>query len=302
MAQAGITALRSVEFGVADMERSIKFYEAVWELSLLERDGEAVYFRASGPEHHVVVLRPRAVPGLIRANFAAPDRAAVDALFERISKAGGKPAAQPRALDEPGGGYGFSFNDAEGRELRVLADVEQHRDAGHVENRPYKLSHLVVNGAETDKSSAFFRDALGFRLRDQTARMDFLGCNADHHSVAITRVGNVSLNHVAFEVPNIDSLMRGSARVRRSGAAIEWGVGRHGPGNNVFAYFLDPNELVVEYTAEIEQVDDATYKVRQPQDWKPPVAGNPDYWGFAEVPSERFERATSGHSAAPAHA
>jgi len=302
VAQASITALRSVEFGVADMNRSIKFYEDVWELSLLKRDGEAVYFRASGPEHHVVVLRPRAVPGLIRANFAAPDRAAVDALFERVSKASGKPPAQPRALDEPGGGYGFSLNDAEGRELRVLADVEQHRDAGHVENRPYKLSHLVINAAEADKSSAFFRDALGFRLRDQTARMDFLGCNADHHSVAITRVGNVSLNHVAFEVPNIDSLMRGSARVRRSGTVIEWGVGRHGPGNNVFAYFLDPNELAVEYTAEIQQIDDATYKVRQPQDWKPPIAGNPDYWGFAEVPSERFERATSGHAAAPAHA
>lgn len=302
MSQATVTGLRSVEFGVADLERSIKFYEDVWALSLVQRDGEAVYFRASGPEHHVVVLRPRAVPGLVRANFAAPDRAAVDALFERVSKAGGKPVAQPRAIDEPGGGYGFAFNDAEGREFRVLADVEAHRDGSRAENRPYKLSHLVVNGVETDRSSGFFADALGFRLRDQTARMDFLGCNADHHSVAITRAGNVSLNHVAFEVADVDSLMRGSARVRRAGTAIEWGVGRHGPGNNVFAYFLDPSELAIEYTAEIEQVDDATYKVRKPEDWKPPIPGNPDYWGFAEVPSERFEHATSGRHAAPAHA
>src|SRR5579862_9611608 len=100
MAHAAITALRSVEFGVADMERSIKFYEDVWALSLVERAGDAVYFRAGGPEHHVVVLRPRSVPGLVRANFAAPDRSAVDALFERISKAGGKNIAQPGAIDE----------------------------------------------------------------------------------------------------------------------------------------------------------------------------------------------------------
>src|SRR5215469_10066325 len=138
MAQAEITELRSAEFGVADIERSIKFYEDVWALSLLERAGEAVYFRASGPEHHVVVLRPRPVPGLVRANFAVSDRAAVDALFERVSKAGGKTATQPRAIDEPGAGYGFAFGDAEGRELRVLADVIQHRDAGRAENRPYK--------------------------------------------------------------------------------------------------------------------------------------------------------------------
>jgi catechol 2,3-dioxygenase-like lactoylglutathione lyase family enzyme len=300
VSKASINGLRGVEFGVADMERSIAFYENVWALSLVQRDGDAAYFRASGPEHHVVVLRPRTVPGLLRANFAAPDRAAVDELFEQISKAGGKPVAQPGAVDEPGGGYGFTFDDAEGRELRVLCGVEQHKDAALAANRPYKLSHLVINANDTDGSSAFFRNAMGFRLRDQTARMDFLGCNSDHHSVAITRSGNVSLNHVAFEVPDIDSLMRGSARVRRNGTAIEWGVGRHGPGNNVFAYFLDPNELAIEYTAEIQQVDDATYRAGKPEDWKPPIAGNPDYWGFAEVPSERFERATSGH--APAHA
>lgn len=294
MAQAAVTRLQSVEFGVADIDRSTAFYEDVWALSPLERSGDAVYFRASGPDHHVVVLRPRSQPGLIRANLGAPDRATVDALFERVARAGGKPAAQPGALDEPGGGYGFTFHDIEGREFGIACDVASHRDGRPIENRPYKLSHLVVNGQETDASTAFFRDALGFRLRDQTARMNFLGCNADHHSVAITRAGSVTLNHVAFEVPNLDSLMRGSARVRRAGTPIEWGVGRHGPGNNIFAYFLDPNELPIEYTAEIQQVDDATYRVGKPEDWKPPVAGNPDYWGFAEVPSERFDRAASG--------
>jgi catechol 2,3-dioxygenase-like lactoylglutathione lyase family enzyme len=299
---ASVTGLRSVEFGVANMERSLAFYEDVWQLAPLERDGDAHYFRATGPEHHVVVLRPRDVPGLIRANFAAADRAAVDGLHDRIVKAGGKPLSEPRAIDEPGGGYGFTLRDLEGRELRVLCEVATHRDAGEIHDRPYKLSHLVVNAADTDGSTAFFREALGFRLRDQTAAMDFLGCNPDHHSVAITRRGNVSLNHVAFEVPSLDALMRGSARVRRSGFGIEWGVGRHGPGNNIFAYFLDPNELAVEYTTAIEQVDDATYKPRTAKDWKPPIQGNPDYWGFAEPPSPRFEKATSGHAAMPAHA
>lgn len=301
MAASSVIALHSVEFGVADVERSSAFYEDVWELEPVERDGRARYFRATGPYHHVVVLHPASEPRLVRANFLAPDRAAVDALHDRIVTAGGKPSHAPRVIDEPGGGYGFAFADREGRELRVLSDVATHADARHIDDRPYKLSHLVLNGADVEGSTAFFRDALGFRLRDQTARMDFLGCNADHHSVAITRAGNVSLNHVAFEVPNLDSLMRGSARVRRNGFAIEWGVGRHGPGNNIFAYFLDPSEFVVEYTAEIQQIDDATYVRRAASEWKPPVAGNPDYWGFSDKPSERIERAMNGHRA-PAHA
>jgi catechol 2,3-dioxygenase len=125
--------------------------------------------------------------------------------------------------------------------------------------------------------------------------MNFLGCNPDHHSVALARADGVSINHVAFEVPDLDSLMRGSARVRRAGTPLEWGIGRHGPGNNIFAYFCDPDELVIEYTTAVNQVDDRTYKRGGPSDWTPPIPGNPDYWGFAAPPSERFVQATKRH-------
>ena len=82
---------------------------------------------------------------------------------------------------------------------------------------------------------------------------------------------------------------------RRAGTPLEWGIGRHGPGNNIFAYFCDPDELVIEYTTAVYQVDDRTYHRGGPGDWTPPIAGNPDYWGFAAPPSERFERATTRH-------
>ena len=48
-----------------------------------------------------------------------------------------------------------------------------------------------------------------------------------------------------------------------AGFPIAWGVGRHGPGDNVFAYFIDPVGIVIEYTAEVLQVDDS-YVVRGP--------------------------------------
>jgi catechol 2,3-dioxygenase len=299
-APVSVTAFRSVTFGVNDLDASARFYEDVWQLTPVARDGGAAYFRASGDEHHTVVLRETGQPMLIRADFAAADRAAVDTLYEQVARAGGRTLGAPAALDEPGNGYGFTFVDPEGRTFAVTSDVERHRDATPVENRPNKMSHLVLNAADTDGMVRFFRAALGFRLRDQTARMDFLGCNRDHHSVAITRMGNVSLNHVAFEVPDLDSLMRGAARVRRAGTELEWGIGRHGPGSNIFAYFCDPNELAIEYTTAIDQVDDATHRPGTAADWRPPIAGNPDYWGFAKPPSERFEHASGAkHPAAP---
>ena len=52
--------------------------------------------------------------------------------------------------------------------------------------------------------------------------------------------------------------MRASGRMIDAGYPIAWGVGRHGPGDNVFAYFIDPVGFVIEYTAEVLQVDDTT--------------------------------------------
>lgn len=300
MSQASVTAVRSVEFGVADLDTSRAFYEDVWGLVPVDRDGSAHYLRASGPEHHAVVLRRAPEPGLLRATFAAADRAAIDALYERVIAAGGKPFAPPGAVDAPGGGYGFSFTDPEGRELAVVADVARHGDAAPLPDRPFKISHVVLNAVDCDRTTAFLREALGMRLRDATKTMTFLGCNADHHSVAVTRVGNVSLNHVAFELPSWDAVMRGSGRLRRNGYDIEWGPGRHGPGSNVFAYFIDPNELPIEYTANIDQIDDATYRIRPAEEWVPPIQGNPDYWGFADPPSPRFQTASHGRTAAHA--
>jgi catechol 2,3-dioxygenase len=66
-------------------------------------------------------------------------------------------------------------------------------------------------------------------------------------------------------------------------------VGRHGPGNNVFAYFVGPGEVVVEYTAEVQQVDDS-YRVGGPEDWTWPP-GRTDRWGITAPPSERLQAA-----------
>ena len=125
----------------------------------------------------------------------------------------------------------------------------------------------MLNSAEVEKQTAFFLDVLGFKWSDSTFMMDFVRCCSDHHSVAFARGNGPTLNHMAYEMPNIDGLMRGAGRVRKSGYEIMWGVGRHGPGSNVFSYFVEPNGFVTEYTTEVEQVDD-TYVGHDAKWWK----------------------------------
>jgi catechol 2,3-dioxygenase len=283
-----LTGLRGVDLGVRDVAANARFYTETWRLSVVaERDG-SVYLRGSGAYHHILALHPRAEPALLCINLAAADRAAVDRLHARVTAAGAPQIDAPAAIAQPGGGYGFAFLDPEGRAVRVIAEDLRHADARSQPDRPQKITHLVLNTPRQEDAAAFWVKALGFQVSDRSL-LTFIRCNADHHSLAFHPGERSTLHHIAFEMDSIDSVMRGAGRMRDAGHPIEWGLGRHGPGNNVFAYFVGPDDFVIEYTAEIEQVDDS-YRVREPREWVYPP-GHTDLWGATLPPSARMKAA-----------
>ena len=292
-----IVAVRAVEFSVTDIERSTQFYGGAFALEAVGEFQGARYFRASGPDQYVLVLRSGEVPGIASVELSVTDRAGVDTLLGRLARRG-RITSAASLLDTPGGGYGFSLIDGGGRHWRFACDVEPHAKSFPAVDRPFKLSHVVLNTANIAQDVAFAVEDLGFRVRDESRAMVFLGCNADHHSLAFAKAANVTLNHVAFEVPTIDALMRGAGRMKRTGFPMQWGVGRHGPGANVYSYFLDPDGIPVEYTTDIMQVDDTTYQPGTPADWeRPPFY---DAWGLSEPPTQAFLEASSGLRPMPA--
>jgi catechol 2,3-dioxygenase-like lactoylglutathione lyase family enzyme len=289
MAKVAVNGVRSISIGVSDLPASVKFYTDVWNLSVAGEEGGTVYLRASGADHHVLALRQRALPALLSLDLSAPDRSTVDALHAAVRKAGIADVEAPAPIREAGGGYGFSFKDPEGRILRIVTEDARHQDATVVADRPTKISHVVLNSRDRTATTEFYNRVLGFRLIDRTRMMSFLCCNPDHHSIAFADSDAATLNHIAFDMKDYDSVMRGAGRMRDHGYAIEWGVGRHGPGNNVFAYFVGPDSAVIEYTAEVEQVDE-NYKVRGPEEWTWPP-GRIDHWGIAVGPTDRLKKA-----------
>ena len=250
-----------------------------------------VYFRATDRYFHVISLRSASAQdaGLVRIVMQAEGRRAVDLIFEQVDRFGTLTDGAPRQLHGPGGGYGFGFKDPEGRNFAVVCDVADHPRSLPLADRPTKLSHVNLNCRDNDATFGFLAGALGFKLSDQTRQFRFVRCNADHHSLVLGFNDNANLNHIAFEMPDLDSVMRGIGRMRDHGYPVEWGPGRHGPGNNVFAYFCGPEELPIEYTGEMQQVDD-TYRVGKPEDWTWPP-GRLDHWGLTPGPSKRVKAA-----------
>ena len=285
---ARVQGVRSVAIDVCALDAAAAFYASVWNLTPVEAPGPARHFRGTGAHHHILSLHAASRPAVRRVVFEAADRDAVNALHAQV-KANAAHVEVPHDWNAPGGGYGFGFMDPEGRNLAVACGGAAHADATPRPDRPHKIAHLNLNAGDYDKTAQFMCDALGFRLIDESARARFLHADCtDHFSAAIVRASDATLNHIAFEMPDLDSMMRGAGRMRDAGYPIEWGVGRHGPGNNVFAYFAGPEEIPLEYTSEVLQIDDR-YVPRGPEHWTF-APGRSDQWGITNPPTPRLAR------------
>jgi catechol 2,3-dioxygenase-like lactoylglutathione lyase family enzyme len=218
--------------------------------------------------------------------YGAEDPAHVDAVARRLAAAGVRLVSEPGPLGTLGGGYGFRFFDIDGRTIEVSCDVavREHRRIEEKEAIPVRLSHVVLNGPNIDATRDWYAEHLDFRLSDTLGGvMHFMRCNPRHHSVAFARGPHVSVHHISFELRGIDEYMRGTGRVKRSGARFVWGPGRHLAGDNTFSYFLDPHGNTIEYTTELEELDEDTWHPHVYDMHDPMVQ---DQWGTANPMSE----------------
>ena len=289
MTRFPVSTLRSVDLGTPDVALSERFYTRVWGLDVSARQGDSVYLRATGTDHHVLALHRSERAEMRSITFRAASRDDLSAIAEAADREGAQVLSGPCANEGPDGGVVLTIREPQGGTIRFVHGDRQHADGGPVADRPLRLAHINVNSTDVDGETAFYENALGFRLTDRSKPMAFVRCNSDHHAVVITDAPVNGLNHVAFLMPDLESVMRGSGRMVDAGYPIGWGVGRHGPGDNVFAYFVDPTGFVIEYTAEVLQVDD-TYVVRGPSEWVWPP-GRVDQWGIAPPKADHVKAA-----------
>jgi catechol 2,3-dioxygenase-like lactoylglutathione lyase family enzyme len=287
-----ITHLRHVDLAVPDYDRQLEFYTSMWGLKAETTDSGIAFLAAEGsPEQYQVRLRKADEKRLDLISFGAASREDVDAMAQRLGSAGVQLVSEPDKITTPGGGYGFRFFDNDGRVIEVSAEVEvrQHRKVEAGESIPVKLSHVVINSPNPEATVAFYDKHLSFALSDTLFSphmgevMWFMRTNKYHHSMAIARCPHVSLHHASFELRGIDEYMRGTGRLLRSGVEKVWGPGRHLAGNNTFSYFLDPHGNTIEYTTELEELDEDTWHPHLYDFSDPEVT---DQWGTANPMSE----------------
>lgn len=279
---AAVTDIGYVALAVPDLGAETGFFTTQWGLTQVHEHDGLVYLAAPGSTHPYTLRLRGATQRLTDLlGFAAESRAAVEALHAQVTAAGARVIREPGPIAGFGGGYGFRFFDPDGHAVEVFTEAAGRtaQSIGALEPLPVRISHVVLHSPQHRALEQFYRQALGFRLSDWLGDfMVFLRCNRAHHRLAILP-GPPALNHIAFDVMSIDALMRGLGRLTAAGIELQWGPGRHTAGNNTFTYYSTPNGNTVEYTSDVEEVDEAS--------WRPTVyAPSPqimDQWGTGRI-------------------
>ena len=172
----------------------------------------------------------------------------------------------------------ITFDDPCGSRLEAFHGVAlQHRRVvspyGHTfVTGEQGLGHVVLSTSDDEASLRFYRDVLGFRLRDsmrlppqmlgrpadgEPAWLRFFGCNPRHHSLAFLPMPTpTGIVHLMIEVAQADDVGLCHDRALRRKVPMSATLGRHVNDLMLSFYMKTPGGFDIEFGCEGRQVDD----------------------------------------------
>jgi catechol 2,3-dioxygenase-like lactoylglutathione lyase family enzyme len=249
-----------------------------------ERTANALYMRGSDAPHHIHVTE-KGEPGFVGFAYEA---ASLDDL-KRVAKAPGASAVE--TIDEPGGGKRVRLREPNGYQIEVVYGIkklkpipvkrqalnmgkESLRRAGELMRLPdgparvKRIGHGVMASPKVKETVQWFRDTLGFVCSDDVYvgskdniigsfnRLDRGKEYVDHHVFFCIMNDRAGLNHLSFEVQDIDDVFMGHKYLAQLGKYEHmWGMGRHLLGSQIYDYWADPWGRVHEHWSDTDRLN-----------------------------------------------
>ena len=279
------------------------------------RTPKALYMRGTASSHHLHVTE-QGDPGFVGLAYYA----ASEEDLHRVAKAPGASAVEK--IDEPGGGQRVRLREPNGYQIEVVYGIEtlpeiavpeQPMNTGTEPLRrkgelmrlrksptPVKrIGHGVMGTPKLRETVQWFRETLGFICSDDVyagAKDNLIGsfnrCDrgdeyVDHHTLFCVINERAGLNHMSFEVPDVDAVFKDHEYLTGLGKYEHmWGVGRHLLGSQVYDYWCDPWRRVHERWADTDRLN-----ARTPGNLLSAEEALVSQWG--ESPPDKFIRHVS---------
>ncbi|MBV8097412.1 MAG: VOC family protein, partial [Acetobacteraceae bacterium] len=259
-------ALLFVHFERPDLKKAER-YLLDFGLVVANQTDTDLFMRGTGPQPYIYRITRGPKARFLGLGFSVP----AEADLQKLSKAFSRPVERS---PNPGGGLVVRLTDPDGVAVDVLygfvpneplplRPAIPHNAPNQIvrvngTQRPAleppqvtKLGHLVLETPDFDRAARWYIDTLGFIpsdvmcLPDGTPVGSFMRLDrgaepADHHTLFVTMGLESKVDHVAFEVIDLDAVEIGQQIMMANRYRRAWGVGRHLLGSQIFDYWRDP--------------------------------------------------------------
>jgi catechol 2,3-dioxygenase-like lactoylglutathione lyase family enzyme len=226
------------------------FYSSTYEMAMTSTPEG---YRCSGLGRALEVSEGP-VNQLRYAHFALNTEGAWDAFAARVS--GLKQQALPSAFT--GHGHAVALQDPVSNLVVFTPPIVGSQGLESTVVPPASLQHFALRTSKLPAMMDFYVNSLGFVLSDAVKdaegelRACFLRTDFLHHALALFSAPVTCFDHQSFEAPDWASMKDWGDHMAALQVPIVWGIGRHGPGNDVFFMVRDPDGNLAEISSEIE--------------------------------------------------
>lgn len=201
--------------------------------------------------------------------------------FGKIQETLGIPG-EYRSDTTPGISRSFLLTDPVGIEVELFKSPKLSSPPAVGGAAPMRAAHISFSVPDCKKAMEFYVEHFGFRVSDWMGDFFvFLRCSPDHHSINFHSHQNMTkahVHHYAFEFKDWAHIQAGCEVLGKQKRQIIWGPGRHGIGHGIFVYHRDPDDNIVEFFTEIDQLKDESLGFFEPRPWHEDFPQRPKSW------------------------
>jgi catechol 2,3-dioxygenase-like lactoylglutathione lyase family enzyme len=252
-----IYRLGYVALNVTDLDKAVADAQAIAGVRLVHQD--AAHALLTSNRRHGELILHRAGANAVRAiGLEAISAAAVDEVAARARAHGLRILSETPSL--PVIDRAVTFASSEGHVFEVHTPMPEDQPIRHIGPgvHPRCLDHVNLAAADPEAMAAEFSAVMALIMSERTAGHELVWMRAGdgrHHTVGLVK-SRTGLHHYSWEFGDFSDFKRLGDTLDAGDRCLVWGPGRHGAGDNLFAYYVDGSGFLVETTAEMEVIGD----------------------------------------------
>lgn len=259
-----VHAVGHVKINTNRVEDVVRDATDILGLRITRESGNQVWLSSNGRAAELVVIEADE-NSAHTIGLEALSVADVKTAASRITAAGCTVVSEDPSMDCMDAGV--TFTTPEGLQFEIHTPTRDEMNSPRYDTigvGPRRLDHMNILTPDPQATLAQLGAIGDLRMSEKMvndALTWIYGGNRQHHILGLVKSTAPGLHHYSFEFPEFNMYCRLGDILDRHDRQFMWGPGRHRPGDNTYAYYLDSSNCMVEIAGPMAMVaDDANFE------------------------------------------